>query len=40
LDNPCGIILRLAFPFYFNMQGTSLVIEEINNKFYCFEVNL
>ncbi len=40
LDNPCGIILRLAFPFYFNIKGTSLVIEETNNKFYCFEVNL
>lgn len=40
LDNPCSIILRLAFPFYFNIKGTSLVIEEINSKFYYFEVNL
>jgi hypothetical protein len=40
LDNPCGIILRLSLPFYFNIKGTSLVIEEINNKFYYFEVFL
>ena len=40
LDNPCGIILRLALPFYFNIKGTSIVIEEIDNKFYYFEVIL
>jgi hypothetical protein len=40
LDNPCGIILRLALPFCFNIKGSSLVIEEINNKFYYFEVVL
>lgn len=40
LDNPCGIILRLALPFYLNIKGTSMVIEEIDNKFYCFEVIL
>ena len=40
LDNPCGIIFRLAFPFYINIKGLSLVIESIKDKIYYFEVNL
>ena len=39
-DNPCGIAFRLAFPFYFNCRGDSIVIEKIENKFYYFEVKL
>ena len=40
LDNPCGIIFRLAMPFYFMIRGLSLVIENIDNKIHYFEVNL
>ncbi|MCK4798057.1 MAG: hypothetical protein KAT05_11780, partial [Spirochaetes bacterium] len=40
LDNPCGIIFRLAVPFYFKIKGLSLVIERVKNKIYYFEVNL
>ena len=39
-DNPCGIIYRLAFPFYFDVKGDSIVIEKTNNKYYFFEVNI
>ncbi|MCK4798303.1 MAG: hypothetical protein KAT05_13055 [Spirochaetes bacterium] len=40
LDNPCGIVFRLAFPFYFNIKGTSIVIDKIKGKYYYFEVNI
>jgi len=40
LDNPCGIIYRLAMPFYLNIKGISLVIENINKKYYCYEAKL
>lgn len=39
-DNPCAIINRLAFPFYFNIKGRSLVLERHLEKIYCFEVNI
>jgi hypothetical protein len=39
-DNPCGIIFRLAFPFYFEIKGTSIVIDRIDNRYYFFEVNI
>jgi hypothetical protein len=39
-DNPCGIIYRLAFPFYFDVKGNSVVIEKIDNKYYFFEINI
>jgi hypothetical protein len=39
-DNPCGIITRLAMPFYFNFNGISIVLEKIKDKYYAFEVNL
>lgn len=28
-DNPCGIAYRLAFPFYYDIKGRSLVIDKI-----------
>jgi hypothetical protein len=40
LDNPCSIALRLAFPFYFDIKGTTLVLQNASDKFYCFEVIL
>ncbi|MBN2546490.1 MAG: beta-ketoacyl synthase chain length factor [Spirochaetes bacterium] len=40
LDNPCGIIYRIAMPFYLNIKGASLIIENINEKYYCYEVKL
>jgi hypothetical protein len=40
MDNPCGFIARLAMPFYFNFQGVSLVIEQIKNNYFVFEVVL
>ncbi|OHD21757.1 MAG: hypothetical protein A2086_11600 [Spirochaetes bacterium GWD1_27_9] len=39
-DNPSGIIFRLALPFYLDILGNSLIIEEIEGKFYLFEVKL
>ena len=39
-DNPCGIIYRLAFPFLINLTGNSLVLEKINDKIFCFNINL
>lgn len=39
-DNPCGIIFRLAFPFYFDIKGYSIVIEKTDNRYYFFEVNI
>jgi len=39
-DNPCGIIFRLAIPFYFNIQGKSILLENINGKIYYFEIKL
>ena len=39
-DNPCGIAFRIAFPFYFNLKGKSLIIDKIDDKYFCFEVNL
>lgn len=40
LDNPCGLIFRLAFPFYFDIKGNSIIIEKINNKYFYFEVEI
>lgn len=37
-DNPCGIIFRLALPFYFNIKGNSIIIEKIEDNFFIFEV--
>jgi hypothetical protein len=37
-DNPCGVILRLALPFFFGFTGRTAVIEKIGNDFYLFEV--
>ena len=39
-DNPCGIIFRLAFPFYFSIKGISIVVEKIGDKYFYFEVNI
>lgn len=39
-DNPCSIMYRLALPFYFELKGRSLVVELIDENFYCYEVNL
>ena len=39
-DNPCGVIFRLAFPFYFNIKGLSLVVDKVNDKIFYFEVLL
>jgi hypothetical protein len=39
-DNPCGIIYRLAIPFYAGFEGKTLVIEKFKNMFYLFEVCL
>jgi len=37
-DNPCGIIFRLAFPYYFNIKGSVLVLDMIEEKIHLFEV--
>jgi hypothetical protein len=37
-DNPCGIIFRLALPFYLDIKENSLVIEKIFDSFRLFEV--
>jgi hypothetical protein len=39
-ENPCGIITRLALPFYFDIRGISIVIEKIKDIYYLFEVSL
>ncbi len=39
-DNPCGIIFRLALPFYFDIKGYSIIIEKIENQYFIFEVNI
>ncbi len=39
-ENPCGIIFRLAFPFYFNCAGRSLIVDKIMDKYYYFIVKL
>jgi hypothetical protein len=39
-ENPCGIIFRLAMPFYLDIKGTSLVIEKKEDSFYLFEVEI
>lgn len=39
-ENPCGIAMRLAFPFYFDIKGKSLVIDKFKEIFYIYEVIL
>jgi len=39
-DNPCGIIIRLAMPFYFDIKGRSIVIENIKDSYYAFDISL
>lgn len=40
MDNPGGVILRCALPFYLDVKGKSIILESINKKIYFFEVNL
>ncbi|MCG8570313.1 MAG: hypothetical protein MJB14_09250 [Spirochaetes bacterium] len=37
-DNPCGIAVRLALPFYYQISGKSLIMEKIKNEYYLWEV--
>ncbi|MCG8569574.1 MAG: beta-ketoacyl synthase chain length factor [Spirochaetes bacterium] len=37
-DNPCGIIVRLILPVLLDLQGSSIVIEEIKGRYFIFEV--
>lgn len=39
-DQPCGIAFRIALPFYFNIKGKSLVIDESKESYNLFEVNI
>lgn len=37
-DNPCGIVFRLAMPFYLKIKGKGIIIESHLNNFYLYEV--
>lgn len=39
-DNPCGIIYRIALPFYLNLKGYIIIIEKVEENYYCYEVRL
>jgi hypothetical protein len=39
-ENPCGIMFRLAFPFFFNCKGKSIVVDKIMNQYYYFIVSI
>ena len=39
-NNPCSIISRLALPFLLELEGISLVIENDNNQYHIFEVEV
>ncbi len=39
-DAPCSLAFRLAFPFYFDIKGSTIVLQKNGSVFFCFEVML